>query len=469
MRKYWKYICIGLAILIIVLFYLFYPRLKIQKPYIEINVNEKYKDPGVKAYNIFHNFKKRVKTKSNLNTKKIGLYQIKYSYKYLFIEKSIIRSVNVVDKEKPVIELDYDDKEICKNKYKEYKYKATDNYDGDLTDKVEVKLENDKLIYTVLDSSNNKAIITKDIKIKTDNKPILKLKGNTTLTIYKGSKYKESGYTAKDECDGKLTDKVRVSGKVDTGKVATYKITYTVYNSNENKTSVTRTIKVIEKPKVNNVDTSAKASNGGGKVVYLTFDDGPGLYTQNILNTLSKYNVKATFFVTNQFPKYQYLIAEEAKRGHVVAVHTYSHNYNVYNSVDTYVNDFNKMNEIIKNHTGSYSKIFRFPGGSSNTISRRYSAGVVSRIASTMTSKGYVYFDWNISSGDAAGYSSSKIYSAVINGVGRCGSTCVVLMHDINGKTASALDPILSELTKKNYNFGTLSTSTPTVHHKIVN
>ena len=468
MKKYFKFALVAIVILILLIIYLFYPRIKISKPYVEVKVNEKYKDPGVKAYNIFHNFKKKVKVKSNLNTKKLGLYQIKYSYKYLFIEKSVIRSVKVVDQEKPVIELEYEEEKICKNKYKEYKYKATDNYDGDLTDKVKVELETDKLVYTVFDSSNNKATIIKDIKIITDNKPTLKLKGNKNITIYKGSKYKEAGYKSTDECDGNLTDKVRVEGKVDTNKIGTYKITYTIYNSNENKTTITRTIKVVEKPKVT-INSNATASNGGGKVVYLTFDDGPGYYTKQILNTLDKYNVKATFFVTNQFPAYQNLIGEEARRGHVVAVHTYTHNYNVYSSVGTYINDFNKMNEVIKNQTGSYSNLFRFPGGSSNTISRRYSKGVVSGIASTMTSKGYVYFDWNVSSGDAAGYSSSGIYSAVVNGVSRCGGGCVVLMHDIKGTTANALDPILKELTNKGYSFGTLSTAGPIVHHKIAN
>ena len=207
--------------------------------------------------------------------------------------------------------------------------------------------------------------------------------------------------------------------------------------------------------------------NNDTKTIYLTFDDGPGGYTTSILNTLDKYNVKATFFVTNQFPGYSHLISEEHNRGHKIAVHTYTHSYGiVYQSVDSYIDDFNKMNEIIRERTGSYSNLFRFPGGSSNTVHCNYNKGVVGNIASEMTNRGYVYFDWNISSGDAAGYNSNRIYNAVVGGVEGC-SSCVVLMHDIKKTTADALDPILATLTAKGYTFATLSESSPTAHHSI--
>lgn len=465
MKKYWKYGLIGLIIFIFLLVVLFYPRLKLKKNDVEIKVNDKYEEPGYKAYNIFKSYHKKVKIKSNLNTKKIGEYKIKYSYKYLFFKKQKTRIVKVVDKEKPTIKIEFDEEKICPSKYKEYKYSAEDNYDGDLTDKVKVTLKDNKLIYKVKDSSNNERVVTKKVELKTDSELELKLKGSEKITLYLGTKYEEPGYKAKDECDGDLTDKVKVEGKVDKDKEGTYKIKYTVFNSNEKKETKTRTVVVMKKPKV----VRATASNGGGKVIFLTFDDGPGYYTKSILDTLDKYGVKATFFVTNQFPSYQYLITEESKRGHVVAVHTYSHNYNVYSSVEAYITDFNKMNDIIRNRTGSTSNLFRFPGGSSNTVSAKYSKGVVTKIAAEMQAKGYVYFDWHISSGDAAGYSADRIYNAVINGASRCGGGCVVLMHDIKGTTAKALDPILAELKRNNYTFGTLSEAGPTAHHKINN
>ena len=463
--KYWKYVVIFLVCLISIVSFLLYPHLELKDGNIEIDVNTKYKDPGYRAYNILSSFTKKVKVEGKVNPKKVGTYKIKYSYKGIIKKVSKTRAVKVVDKIAPKITLEEEPEEICKNKYKDYKYKAEDNYDGDLTKKVEVELQDDKLIYTVVDSSGNDTVLTRKVKIITDNKPELKLKGSKEMTVYKGTEYKEPGYEAKDKCDGDLTEKVKVEGSVDKSKNGTYEIKYSVFNSNEVKETVTRKVYVKDKPAI----TGASASNGSGKTVYLTFDDGPGPYTVQILNTLDKYGVKATFFVTNQFPAYQYLISEEAKRGHAIAVHTYTHNYNVYTSVDTYVNDFNKMNEVIKNRTGSYSTMFRFPGGSSNTISRKYSNGVVSAIAREMTEKGYVYYDWNVSSGDAAGYNSTGIYNATVNGVSRCGAHCVVLMHDIKLSTANALDSILSELKSKGYSFGVLTPSGPTAHHKIAN
>ena len=238
--------------------------------------------------------------------------------------------------------------------------------------------------------------------------------------------------------------------------------TYTINYSVSDGTKTTRKVIVYKETQ------SVVTGSGNGKILYLTFDDGPGPYTKQILNTLAKYNVKATFFVTNQFPGYVSLIKNEKEAGHVVAVHTYTHNYNVYRSVDAYVSDFNKMNAVIEKYTGSKSRLFRFPGGSSNTVSRQYAKGVVKKIATKMTNDGYVYFDWDVTSGDASGASRSKIYSNVVSGASWC-KKCVILMHDIKSNTANELDNILKTLTQKGYRFGTLSTSSPTAHHTIAN
>ena len=141
------------------------------------------------------------------------------------------------------------------------------------------------------------------------------------------------------------------------------------------------------------------------KIIYLTFDDGPGMYTKRILDVLEEYNVKATFFVTNQFPKYEYLIKNEYEKGHAIGVHTYSHNYRkIYSSFENYIDDVNKMNEIIKKYTGNFSNILRFPGGSSNTISRKYKKGIMTELTREVSNLGYTYFDWNVASGDVNGY-----------------------------------------------------------------
>ena len=205
-------------------------------------------------------------------------------------------------------------------------------------------------------------------------------------------------------------------------------------------------------------------------VIYLTFDDGPTSdSTPRILEILEKNEVKATFFVLHYSEQNEELIKREHSQGHKVALHGYTHNYSeIYTSADACMENFRKIQEQVYNTIGEKSNIIRFPGGGSNTISRNYARGVVKAIASRMTSDGYVYFDWDVDSGDAAGASRSKIYNNVVNGVKKC-SKCVVLMHDIKPNTVNELDNILKTLTSKGYKFGTLSVNSPTMHHSIAN
>ena len=110
--------------------------------------------------------------------------------------------------------------------------------------------------------------------------------------------------------------------------------------------------------------------NEGLKKVYLTFDDGPSIYTKDILDVLKRYNVKATFFVTGmnsaQYSDYYQKILDD---GHSLGIHTYSHVYNdVYKSLDSFVEDFNKMRNLIYEQTGEEITLYRFPGGSGNNV-----------------------------------------------------------------------------------------------------
>ena len=122
------------------------------------------------------------------------------------------------------------------------------------------------------------------------------------------------------------------------------------------------------------------------KTIYLTFDDGPSAYTGQLLDVLARSGVKATFFVTNLNPEYQDLIGRAFREGHAIGVHTSSHNYaQIYQSKEAFYRDFLGMQEIIYEQTGSYTRLFRFPGGSSNTVSRNYCYGIMTQLAKSMT------------------------------------------------------------------------------------
>lgn len=425
---------------------------------VKVQVFTTYKDTGaiLKLGKKKINSKKyKVKVTGKYDTSKTGMYKIDYDVKYYGKELHETKIIAVYDDIAPelTINLEKVSKDYCTKKYKqEIKYTATDNYDGDITDKVEVKEEEDKIIYTVTDS--NKNTTSKEVQIDYGSKPSNKfsLKGQSKVYVVVNNDYKEQGASYTDGCGNKINKEIRISGSVDTKTLGTYTITYEV----DGEKAISRTVIVREKHH---------------KIIYLTFDDGPGANTKKVLAALDKYNVKATFFVTNQFSKYKYLIGEEYSKGHAVGVHTLTHKWSVYDSLDAYIDDFNAMNEIIKDQTGSYTKIFRFPGGSGNTVSKKHKAGVVTEIANYMTEQGYVYFDWNLSSGDASGgkISSEKIINNVLNNVDNCKYHCVILFHDYKGVTANAIEPILKELVARGYEFATLNENSPTVHAKIKN
>ena len=216
--------------------------------------------------------------------------------------------------------------------------------------------------------------------------------------------------------------------------------------------------------------TMLSITNPGDKVVYLTFDDGPGPYTDKLLDILDRYNVKVTFFVTNGKPDYQNLIAKEAQRGHTVAIHSASHDYaRIYQSIDAYFDDLNEMNDIIIAQTGKSADIVRFPGGSSNTISRRYCRGIMSQLVCAVQEHGFRYCDWNVSSGDAgATTSTSQVVNNVIDGI-KSNNVSIVLQHDIKNFSVDAVEQIIEWGLSEGYTFLPITSTTPMSHHGVNN
>lgn len=205
-------------------------------------------------------------------------------------------------------------------------------------------------------------------------------------------------------------------------------------------------------------------------MVYLTFDDGPGKYTARLLDILKKYNVKATFFVTGYNDNYNYLLTREHSEGHTVGLHSYTHDYKViYQSVDSYMQDLLKIQNKVKSYTGIESMIIRFPGGSSNTISKRYKIGIMSELSNKVQELGFKYFDWTIASGDAGNTrDTNKIISNVTSSF-KEDSMNVVLMHDIKPYSVDAVESIITYGLANGYTFAPLTLNSPNVHQKVNN
>ena len=347
---------------------------------------------------------------------------------------------------------------LINRKGKEIKCTIDSNVDATKTGSYEIKVT----------AQYGKKTATQTIKVEVRDKkaPEIALNGDAEMTVEAGSEFSDPGYTATDNCDGDITDSVKVSGdKVDKDKAGKYTVTYEVSDSSGNKATATRVVSVYDPA------ATADTVNPGNKIIYLTFDDGPGKYTQGLLDVLDKYNVKATFFVTNTHPDYQNMIAEEAKRGHTVAIHSASHKYNqIYTSEQAFFDDLEQMNSIIKAQTGNDASIIRFPGGSSNTVSKDYCPGIMTQLVNDVTARGLLYCDWNVSSGDAdpKPISTEQVVQNVISGV-QSHNVSVVLQHDIKEFSVNAVEQIIQWGQANGYTFLPLTTSSPMSHHRINN
>lgn len=436
-----------------------------------LEYGDSFTAPDVKAtgHGSFFNKEKKnleVISDGNVDETKLGSYVLTYSATYKDVTKKISITVNVVDTITPEINLVINPDSFTSPiaEYEEEGFTATDNYDGDITDKV-VRTPGDGVVnYTVVDSSGNETTVTRTITYKDAVPPTLTLSGNTSMVVELGTEYSEPGFSANDDVDGDITANVTVNGNVDTNTAGIYNLNYEVRDNSDNVATAKRTVSVYKKQEL------ATPVNPGDKVVYLTFDDGPYAYTQQLLDVLDKYNVKVTFFVTNQYPDYQNMIAEEAKRGHTVAIHTYSHRYeNVYSSVDAYYDDLNKISDIIVAQTGKKPNIVRFPGGTSNTISRKYCAGIMGTLSQSLPANGYYFSDWNVSSGDAGGTTSTdQVAANVIAGMQR-NNVSIVLQHDIKSFSVNAVEQIIQWGLSNGYTFLPMDETTPMVHQGVNN
>lgn len=208
---------------------------------------------------------------------------------------------------------------------------------------------------------------------------------------------------------------------------------------------VSADVQTLENQNVWSESSGTTPADSGIHKVYLTFDDGPSANTDQILDILDEYGVKATFFVVGKEgynDQYRRIVEE----GHTLGMHSYSHVYrDIYESVEAYGQDLEKLHTYLYELTGVDSRIVRLPGGSSNTVSK----DKIQDIIAYLGQQGMTYYDWNVSSGDAAsGYvSAQQIADNVLNHVSEH-HTSIVLMHDASGKntTVKALPIILEKI-----------------------
>ena len=297
-----------------------------------------------------------------------------------------------------------------------------------------------------------------------DDTPIIYLTGKSYEIIDANpAPYSDPGFVALDKTDGDITANVVKDCTVNTHRSNYYFVRYSVTDSDGNKYSVVRETYV--KP-----SAPPEAIQPEQKTIYLTFDDGPCVYTPDLLAVLDKYpDVKVTFFVTDAYAVSESLYPEIINRGHEIGVHTKTHEMKkIYASDDAYWADFYFVQQKVKEITGYEPRIMRFPGGSSNTVSC-FNPGIMTKLTNEILDMGYQYFDWNVASNDtSSGATTEQIYKNVIGGIGSK-HTAVVLQHDIKPKSIAAVESIIKWGLENGYVFRGLDETSPAPHQRLNN
>lgn len=434
-----------------------------------LEYGQRYAEPGVRP--VFAGTKLlrggitpevSVETHNGINPDRLGRYTVTYSADFHGHRASAERVVWVVDTVCPVIELVPGPDRLPGpgEHYEEDGYRAVDNYDGDITDRVVRTEQEGKILYAVADSSGNPCYAERLLPGYDPIRPEITLEGDARMVISAGTFFEEPGYHAWDNVDGDMTDQVEIEGEVLWYKPGTYPIFYTATDSNGNISTVVRSVEVMGQPRVAPVEPE-------GKVIYLTFDDGPGPYTLALLDVLDKYDVKATFFVVDN--GYDDVMREIVRRGHSIGIHTMSHAYgDIYASPEAYFEDLYGMQRRIADITGVETTLMRFPGGGSNTISCP-NPGIMTLLTEAVQDAGFQYFDWNVDSNDAGGAKTANtVRENIITGVqGKRFS--VVLQHDIHAYSVDAVEGVIRWGLDNGYTFLPLTGDSPTCHHGVRN
>ena len=428
-----------------------------------------YDDPGAQAVLYGTLFLKDgivveytpVHARSEVREDKLGKYAVTYTAELEWLTASAQRIVRVVDRESPVITLVEPKGPLLEGTpYEEDGFTATDNYDGDITDKV-IREESYGLVtYTVMDSSGNPAYVERKIPYYDPLPPEIHLEQGGHITVPAGVFFEDPGFTATDNVEGDMTEQVEITGEVIWYLPGTYELVYTVADRHENQTTVVRRVEVEAQPWPE-IRTPAE------KVVYLTFDDGPGPYTEQLLEVLAKYDVKATFFVVDT--GYDAVMKKIVEQGHSIGIHSVTHDYEeIYASPEAYFSDLHAMQEIIYENTGVRTTLVRFPGGSSNTISC-FNRGIMTTLTEALQNAGFQYFDWNVDSNDA-GLARKKdlVIENVTEGL-RWHPTAIVLQHDIHPFSVEAVEEIILWGLENGFTFLPLQADSPNAHHGVRN
>ena len=294
--------------------------------------------------------------------------------------------------------------------------------------------------------------------------PVITLVGDAAMTVDAAFAFEDPGAMARDSSGQDLTDRITVEGEVIPYLVGEYVLTYAVADEHGAKAQAQRTVTVVPVALPQVVQPPKKT-------IYLTFDDGPGPSTEKLLDILKQYDVKATFFVVGNQGRKE-LIRRAYEEGHSIGVHSYTHRFEeIYVDEAAFFADFLATEAVILEQTGQYTPLFRFPGGSGNTVSCG-NRGLMTRLTGIMEDMGYRYFDWNVNSLDAnrMDLTSLDIFNVIRNRITANGDGfSIVLQHDTKSNSVFAVEDLIRWGLENGYTFLPLTITSPTVHAALNN
>ena len=407
-----------------------------------------------------------IQVDNQVDNGKLGKYQIHYSYQ----QKTYSLTVYIDDMLAPQFEIQ--NKTILKNetvKPEELVKNIQDDSDTKVYFVKEYIFDEEKTYQVgvvVEDSYGNKTEKNAYIQVQNQDKQPPTVTGLTPITLLIGDEIDlKKDVVVKDDHDESPLLTIDDS-KLNIRQMGEYEVYYHVKDASGNEDTLIRKVEVLSQY------DNREALKDGIKTCYLTFDDGPSLNTKEILDILDQYHIKATFFVTGTSPKDFHYIKEAYQKGHIIGLHTYSHDYEyIYSSLKNYISDLNKIKDVVYQQIGKNVDLIRFPGGSSNLVSKKYNEGIMTRLTKKVIDLGYQYYDWTSINGDGEGIKTvDGLIKKAKEEIGEQ-EDIMFLMHDSGTQenTVKALPDILDYLIEQGYVFQVLDETSPTFHHHVQN
>ena len=407
-----------------------------------------------------------IQVDNQVDNGKLGKYQIHYSYQ----QKTYSLTVYIDDMLAPQFEVQ--NKTILKNetvKPEELVENIQDDSDTKVYFVKEYIFDEEKTYQVgvvVEDSYGNKTEKNAYIQVQNQDKQPPTVTGLTPITLLIGDEIDlKKDVVVKDDHDEAPLLTIDDS-KLNIRQMGEYEVYYHVKDASGNEDTLIRKVEVLSQY------DNREALKDGIKTCYLTFDDGPSSNTKEILDILDQYHIKATFFVTGTSPKDFHYIKEAYQKGHIIGLHTYSHDYEyIYSSLKNYISDLNKIKDVVYQQIGKNVDLIRFPGGSSNLVSKKYNEGIMTRLTKKVIDLGYQYYDWTSINGDGEGIKTvDGLIKKAKEEIGEQ-EDIMFLMHDSGTQenTVKALPAILDYLIEQGYVFQILDETSPTFHHHVQN